>query len=687
MSHISVLSKEISELIAAGEVIERPASVIKEIIENAVDAGAKHITVEIKRGGTTYMRVTDDGCGIQPEDVPTAFLRHATSKISVKDDLDKIYTLGFRGEALASISAVAKVSLITKRKEEDFGIKYDIKGSVPDGNPEQIGCPDGTTIVVRDLFYNVPVRQRFMKKDVSEANAVSQIVQKIALSHPEIAFQMIRDNRMEFCTDGSNNLYAVIYAIYGKDFAHDMIPVDFDDGYLNVTGYTCKPLYAKSSRLFQNFFINGRYVRSRTCSAALESAYENLIMSGKFPSCVLMISLNASDIDVNVHPTKAEVRFTNEKNVLDGLYFGVKNALMQSGLIYEFHIKPQKPVTDWTAPIPNDTVFEQKTFSEVTDTVDSHIDEEEYVPFESVITNDLNKSGSISITSPVLENSSNYTREDSNKRENIFVDLSEIKSELKSKEQTSDKQTLQKKQNDVINKTQCKKNECISDSADKDNFLYNETHLEKELKNHKNNNANNIDVIKKETVPVRVVGEIFKNYIIAEAEEKLLIFDKHAAHERVIFEKLKAGTAGHYKQMLMTPIKIILSAEEIDTLQNNKELLSGMGFSFEYKDFQNVFVTEVPTFAEGLNIEEMVLEIAHNMAIGKTNPNPAYLDDTLHTIACKAAIKANDHNELIELQKLAEEVYNNENIRHCPHGRPVMFVITKHELEKQFRRI
>ena len=206
MSHISVLSKEISELIAAGEVIERPASVIKEIIENAVDAGAKHITVEIKRGGTTYMRVTDDGCGIQPEDVPTAFLRHATSKISVKDDLDKIYTLGFRGEALASISAVAKVSLITKRKEEDFGIKYDIKGSVPDGNPEQIGCPDGTTIVVRDLFYNVPVRQRFMKKDVSEANAVSQIVQKIALSHPEIAFQMIRDNRMEFCTDGSNNL-------------------------------------------------------------------------------------------------------------------------------------------------------------------------------------------------------------------------------------------------------------------------------------------------------------------------------------------------------------------------------------------------------------------------------------------------------------------------------------------------
>lgn len=686
MAHISVLSKEISELIAAGEVIERPASVIKEVIENAVDAGAKHITVEIKHGGTTYMRITDDGCGIQPEDVPTAFLRHATSKISAKDDLDKIYTLGFRGEALASISAVAKVSLITKRRDDDFGTKYDINGSVPDGEPEQIGCPDGTTIVIRDLFYNVPVRQRFMKKDVSEANAVSQIVQKIALSHPEIAFQMIRDNRMEFCTDGSNNLYAVIYAIYGKEFAHDMVPVDFDDGYINVTGYTCKPLYAKSSRLFQNFFINGRYVRSRTCSTALESAYENLIMSGKFPSCVLMISLNASDIDVNVHPTKAEVRFTNEKNVSDGLYFGIKNALMQSGLIYEFRIQPPKPVTDWTAPIPDDTAFEQKTFLEAPVPVNSSA--EEYVPFESVINDNLNKNNklasgnnSISITSPVLENSSDYAREDSKEKENVFVDLSE----LDVSESETDRQAEQINQENIVSKTECNKDTHAADSSDlpdKDyDYNYDSTQPEEESKN------NNPNVIKKDTLPVRVVGEIFKNYILAEAEDKLLIFDKHAAHERVLFEKLKSGTVGQDRQMLMTPIKIILSAEEIDALQNNKELLSGMGFSLEYKDFQNVFVTEVPTFTEGLSIEEIVSEIAHNMVIGKTNPNPAYLDDTLHTIACKAAIKANDKNELIELQKLAEEVYNNENIRHCPHGRPVMFVITKHELEKQFRRI
>lgn len=661
MPHISVLSKEISELIAAGEVIERPASVIKEVVENAVDAGAKHITVEIKRGGTIYMRITDDGCGMQAEDVPMAFLRHATSKISVKDDLDSIYTLGFRGEALASISAVAKVSLLTKRREDSFGTRYDINGSVPDGNPEPTGCPDGTTIIIRDLFYNVPVRQRFMKKDVSEANAVSQIVQKIALSHPDIAFQMIRDNRLEFCTDGSGDLYAAIYAIYGKEFAHDMVPVEFDDGYLNVTGYTCKPLYAKSSRSFQIFFINGRYVRSRVCSVAVESAYENLIMTGKFPSCVLMISVNASDIDVNVHPTKAEVRFTNEKNVADGLYFSIKNALMQSGLIYEFRIHPPKPVTDWTAPVPETSVFSQPPLPEIPIPVSSPV--EEYVSFESVMS-ESNGTNNISITSPIEKSEPAVKIEDPYEYKDVFVDVSDI--ELEETENTAtdishDEVYIEKRSESLPNDTTYEKTDNIS-------------HLS-EIKNE----ASDIDI--------RVVGEIFKNYIIAEAENNIVIFDKHAAHERVIFEKLRAGTAGYSRQMLMTPVKLLLSTEEADALQNNGKLLSGMGFSFDFESTPNVLVTGVPTFALNLNIDEIVTEIARNIVLGKANPNPSYLDDTFHSIACKAAIKANDKNDLIELQKLAHEVYNNENIRHCPHGRPVMFVITKHELEKQFRRI
>jgi DNA mismatch repair protein MutL len=291
------------------------------------------------------MRITDDGCGIAAEDVATAFLRHATSKINEKDDLDNICTLGFRGEALASVAAVAKVELMTKRKSDEYGTCYCIEGSI-EKSCEPSGCPDGTTIIIRDLFYNVPVRRKFMKKDVTEANAVSQIMQKIALSHPEISFKLIRDNRMEFNTGGDGELYSAVYSIFGRDFARDLIRTEYEYEGVNVSGYVVKPLYAKSNRTFQNFFVNRRYVKSKLCSAALENAYENLIMTGKFPACVLMIEVSPNEIDVNIHPAKAEIRFTNEKKITDAVYFAIKNAFMDNGLIYEFQMR--KPV-DWAA--------------------------------------------------------------------------------------------------------------------------------------------------------------------------------------------------------------------------------------------------------------------------------------------------------------------------------------------------
>ena len=681
MAQITVLSKEISELIAAGEVIERPASVIKEVVENAIDAGAKHITVEIKNGGTTYMRITDDGCGMSPEDVPTAFLRHATSKITDKEDLDHIYTLGFRGEALASISAGARVSLLTKRREDAYGTRFSINGSVPEGDPEQTGCPDGTTIIIRDIFYNVPVRQRFMKKDVTEANAVSQIVQKIALSHPEIAFQMIRDNRMEFCTDGSGDLYAAIYAIYGKEFAHDLIPVDYDDGYLRISGYTCKPLYAKSTRSFQNFFINGRFVRSKACSVALQNAYENLIMTGKFPSCVLMLHMNPTDLDVNVHPAKAEVRFINEKLVIDGMYFAVKTALMQNGLIYEFQIPKQKTITDWTAPLPEQLpVYEQPPLPEVHIPVQTPA--EEYAPFETVMEgvklNPPKGNKLFSITTPEIPRQKPENRI----QENVYVDVSaleprgetashmeeapqdEIPASIPQQPPVSGVPVVQEISVPVSEKTTA-------------------------VPQQQEETAAPVIPVQSETEPARicVIGEVFRNYILAETEGQMLIFDKHAAHERVLFERLKSGRAQQYRQMLMTPARTLLASDEIDALQNHTELLLKMGFSFDFSELPYVRTTGVPTFALELNLDEIVTEIAQNLVLGKTNPQLEYLDDTLHTIACKAAIKANDKNDLSELQKLAEEVYNDERIRHCPHGRPVMFVVTKHELEKQFRRV
>lgn len=661
MSKIAVLSKEISELIAAGEVIERPASVVKEVVENAIDAEAKHITVEIKHGGTTYMRVADDGSGIASEDVPTAFFRHATSKIHERKDLESIYTLGFRGEALASIAAVSKVTLLTKRREDDYGTHYEMIGGTPTGEPEQGGCPDGTTIIIRDLFFNVPVRQRFMKKDVTEANAVSQIVQKIALSHPEISFQMIRDNRMEFCTDGNGDLYAAIYALFGKEFAHDLIPVQYDDGFLRVSGYVGKPLYSKSNRTFQHFFINGRYIRSRVCSVALESAYQNLIMTGKFPTCVLMLEMLPVDLDVNVHPAKAEVRFTSEKNVADSLFFAVKNALLENGLIYDFQFRHN--AQDWTKQPAVSTPMQQPTLPHLKEPSD---------PFAS--------KAEPEVESPPPPQTIYPTQ--------YHYDIGETMAALMP-EETRPAALENPQAEHIESKPELELEQNAEREPQSEATALPETILP--LPTTASEPSVPESLPEKQTIlpEIRVIGEVFQNYILAEipAEQKLVIFDKHAAHERVIFERLKSGAAKQYQQLLMQKTETLLPMDEFALMQEQTEQLANMGFSFDFSNPPFLRTTAVPTFLQSLNIDEIVTEIAHNFALGKINPQTAYLDDLLHTMACKAAIKAHDKNDLAELQELAQIVYADEQVRHCPHGRPVMFVIKKHELEKQFKRV
>lgn len=661
MSKIAVLSKEISELIAAGEVIERPASVVKEVVENAIDAEAKHITVEIKHGGTTYMRVADDGSGIASEDVPTAFFRHATSKIHERKDLESIYTLGFRGEALASIAAVSKVTLLTKRREDDYGTHYEIIGGTPTGEPEQGGCPDGTTILIRDLFFNVPVRQRFMKKDVTEANAVSQIVQKIALSHPEISFQMIRDNRMEFCTDGNGDLYAAIYALFGKEFAHDLIPVQYDDGFLRVSGYVGKPLYSKPNRTFQHFFINGRYIRSRVCSVALESAYQNLIMTGKFPTCVLMLEMLPVDLDVNVHPAKAEVRFTSEKNVADSLFFAVKNALLENGLIYDFQFRHN--AQDWTKQPAVSTPMQQPTLPHLKEPSD---------PFAS--------KAEPEVESPPPPQTIYPTQ--------YHYDIGETMAALMP-EETRPAALENPQAEHIESKPELELEQNAEREPQPEATALPETILPLPTATPEPSVPESLP--EKQTIlpEIRVIGEVFQNYILAEipAEQKLVIFDKHAAHERVIFERLKSGAAKQYQQLLMQKTETLLPMDEFALMQEQTEQLENMGFSFDFSNPPFLRTTAVPTFLQSLNIDEIVTEIAHNFALGKINPQTAYLDDLLHTMACKAAIKAHDKNDLAELQELAQIVYADEQVRHCPHGRPVMFVIKKHELEKQFKRV
>lgn len=648
MAVINVLSKEISELIAAGEVIERPASVIKELVENSIDAGARHITVEIKNGGTIFMRITDDGCGISCEDVATAFLRHATSKINVKNDLDNICTLGFRGEALASVAAVAKVELMTKRKEDEYGTCYHIEGSV-EKSCEQSGCPDGTTIIIRDLFYNVPVRRKFMKKDVTEANAVSQIMQKIALSHPEISFKLIRDNRMEFNTGGDGELYSAIYSVFGRDFARDLIEVDYDYEGVKVEGYVIKPLYAKSNRTFQNFFVNKRYVKSKLCSSALENAYENMLMTGKFPACVLMLDVIPSEIDVNIHPAKAEIRFTNEKKITDAIYFAIKNALMNNGLIYEFQMKNRVDWTSMRVEEPQEEFVQQEMI---------------FTPVEKIEEEEIK----IEI----------HDREIAEKEsEPKFETISERCSAI----EKAEKETATQQAEAFAPVNEESKSDVAVENLNE--YKYIKTASFSKVAEQI---AEPLQKPQPEKSKLRVIGEAFKNYIMAEVDDSVIMIDKHAAHERIIFERLKSQNCTQYRQMLMTERKTLLSSVEFDALVSNQERLAQMGFSFDFSQSPYVITTAIPVFFKELDLDEVIPEIAENLVMGKQNPQTHTFDDILHTLACKSAIKANDKNDIRELQSLAEQVYFDENIRHCPHGRPVMFTLTKGNIERQFKR-
>lgn len=663
MSRINVLSKEVSELIAAGEVIDRPAAIIKELLENSIDAGANVITVEIKNGGRTYIRVTDNGSGISENDVSKAFLRHATSKISIKDDLDKILTLGFRGEALASISAVAKVEVLTKMTNEDYGTHYVIEGS-EEKLIEKSGCPDGTTFIVRDIFYNVPARLKFLKKDTTEANYVAMFVSKLALSHPDVSFKFIRDNKTELLTAGDGKLFSGIYAVFGREFANSLIPVDYIYHDVKVSGYVIKPLSAKNNRKFQNFFVNGRYIKSPTCAAALEEAYRNNIMTGKFPACVLNVQISPNIVDVNVHPTKIEVRFSDNKIIYESVFFAVKNALLQFDK-------------------PNDIKFENKrnyTNEELYD-FPPPPDQNEQLKFETIssvkaVTNNTHSenrtiSETFAVQSVPASKSANEASE--------FAD--EIKSDY-----ISDKSTDTVKKDDY---------ETHFDAGNQASPPYNNFAQQEDVSEYKYINQNAfekkesaiiVDEVKPEVKPV-VIGELFKTYIVAQSGDDMLLFDKHAAHERYIFEQIKNDAQQLDTQMYLEPIMVLLSYEEYDALSCNLEKIKQLGFAVEPDVAPTVAVTGVPMVLKDENPTEIVTELAENFIECRHNPQLEIFDELFHSIACKAAIKANDNSGLIELQALVNAVFENDNIRYCPHGRPVMIKLSKKDIEKQFKRI
>lgn len=681
MGVINVLDKHVAELIAAGEVVERPASVIKELVENSIDAGAKNITVEIKNGGTTFMRVTDDGCGILKEDIKVAFLRHATSKVKFENDLDCISTLGFRGEALASICAVSRLQLITRNINEEIGSSYEINGG-EEVSFDDAGCPIGTTFIIRDLFYNIPARAKFLKKDVSEGNAVSNIIDKTALSHPEIAFTYIKDGKQALKTFGDGKLISAIYSVFGKDFANGLIPVEYELEAIKIKGYVSKPVNSRPNRNMQNFFINGRYVKTRTAMAAIEEAFKGSIMVGKFPSCVLNIELPFEMIDVNVHPAKIEVRFINERPVFDAVYHAVKSALMK------FDSRKN-------ASFKNNTAFNERSnfnpFSNAQAILSKKPETPKSAPAVSAKQDVMQKKDSFNPFESVSFNSEENEKTIEQKRKNIDnIKLSDSGNPFS----IISKQAVYNAKKEASFKPQQEIIPTIVSEPKKEIIKTEEREQENSVKENKyfdfvdtESNSDPVIINQNET-GIRYIGEAFGTYIIAEKNKKEILFiDKHAAHERMIYEKLKAEKAASFSQILLQPITVTLEKSEYDAAINNLDMFKACAFDVE--DFGNstVIVRSAPQYLDAADISDCIAEMADYIAMGKNDIFTEKMDWFYHNVACRSAIKAGNKSTPQELIDIVKKLEENPQIKYCPHGRPVCIVMTKNEIEKQFGRV
>ena len=645
MAAIQVLPKHIAELIAAGEVVERPASVVKELLENAIDAGASAITVEIRNGGVSYIRVTDNGCGIAREDVPKAFLSHATSKLHTAQDLDAIMTLGFRGEALASVAAVAHVELLTRQSGEETGTAYAISGGVQE-RFDTAGCPLGTTIVVRDLFYNTPARMKFLKKDVSEANAVADVVERIALSHPEISIRFLREGRQTLITPGDSKLLSVIYSVFGRVFAEGLLPVSYTLDGVEVTGFVTRPTCARPSRSMQYFFLNNRSIRSRAIAASMENAFKNAIMIGKFPGCVLHISVPAQFVDVNVHPAKTEVRFSDERRVGACVYYAVRSAIE----------------TDATRPKVDLAKVTQKTRP-------------------------------AAVQLQMVEDDTPADKKADFWSKMPAEDYRQNGQKQKPKEQPKSAPpapSLQKKPAGAVPLAAAAQENPFRPSQEEPDVInaFRKRQQEKAAPAQAPKPVQQVAVTAQQAPrPLRLIGEAFKTYILCEYDGKLYIIDKHAAHERILFNRLKETKKEDARQVLLTPVQIALSKEEYNVILSNLSVFEDCGFLIE--DFGNncVVARECPMLLDTDDVQDVVLEIAENLLTHKTDIQAEKINRIYETAACKAAIKAGNKNSTAELKALAERVLYHDDVRYCPHGRPVLIEMTRYDLEKQFGRI
>ncbi len=701
MPTIHVLDAHTAELIAAGEVVERPASVVKELTENAIDAGAKAVTVSIERGGTMMIQIADDGCGIEAESIPTAFIRHATSKIAQADDLESIQTLGFRGEALASVASVAHVELLTKTEADEYAYLYRISGGAEEGI-EPAARPVGTTITVRDLFYNTPARMKFLKKDTTEGNYAADVVMQLALSHPEISFRFVRDGKPQFQTPGDGNLRGAAYAVLSREFAKDLLPVQSAVGSYTVHGLITPQRQARASRTMQFFFINGRYVKNRTMMAALEAAYKGTLMQGKFPGCVLFLTMPPQLVDVNVHPAKTEVRFAREKDVFDAVYQSVKNALSapesaertlsfgafaaggrniqgdaepraygagetdvplpgaaRGGLSAEesaarpVFAAPNAGETDACAAEAERGGVSQAEHSGILQ-AERDVSEAAQRTFAAPQRAFWQPSGGMLASAPAV---SYLTRE----RLDIWPEPEQAAPTADAQRPAAIAEAVP----ETISKTA--QQVAQAGCAPCQTIL---APLEKAVQSR----------------PMRLIGEVFDTYIVAQRGEDLCLLDKHAAHERILYEKLAASYGNVSSQLLLTPVTVQLSAEEKDAMLQSQTTLQESGLEIEDFGGSSIVVRAVPADVAPRDVEDLAVELADRLA---KNPRDTVSEKTqwvLHSIACRAAVKAGDQTPNAQLLRLAEDVLDGKIPPFCPHGRPVVLKIPKKELEKQFGR-
>ena len=695
MAQIHVLDKHTAELIAAGEVVERPASVAKELLENAIDAGATQITLSIQRGGIQQLQIVDNGSGIESDSIENAFIRHATSKIANADDLTHIHTLGFRGEALASIASVARVELLTKSDVDEFACLYRIEGGEPKGF-EAAARPRGTTITVNDLFYNTPARMKFLKKDVSEGTFVSEAVLHAALSHPEISFRFLRDGKQQFVTPGDGSLRSAAYAVLGREFARDLLEVEGQSGVYKVTGLITPPRACRGSRSAQHFYVNGRYVKNRTMMAGLENAYKGTVMQGKFPGAILMLELPADLVDVNVHPAKTEIRFARESDVFDAVYRAVRTALATPGSgecrFQLGHTTPQeeppaapKPAAPaapaQAAPARPDRHFttlsaaEFRALHTLTDPV----------PARSVP--GLNRPAAPVPDTISLESAPTTGPESAL---DILPDAAEEPAVAYPAAAAKDLPHLPDAQGSTLETALQQALPGLTPAPAPEPGAPDTPPEAPET-------AHGLSALPEPeqqsfapapaSAPLRLVGEVFKTYIITEREGELCLIDKHAAHERILFEQLSEHYGNVPAQMLLIPVQVNLSAEEKQAVMEHLDLLRDAGIEAEDYGGPTVLVRAVPADVPVDDVTDMVLELADRLKNGGTDALREKTEWVLHSIACRAAIKAGDRTNAQEMVALAQKILDGTVPPFCPHGRPCVLKITRKELEKQFGRL